>query len=353
MEKQKMTEIKQQTYILLDTCSYSNLVQRKWSKENQSSFQELINKGAKAEISDLSFVELFNGKKNLSEAKDLVLSLSVNKFEVYGHSEELRDIGGENDVFNLRDDISFNIYKGKLIETRNEFLQPVFARLFIDYVRLLSFVLRLINESFWGPLLILLNCAEENHPKTLSDYIDNVYQNYLKDSKAKNNVLLESSLTLVYHLLRERTPSLTVEDFEKQSKWAKTPNGLSKLTTTAIDIFKKMGHGSDSEIKRLNRFGNLDFLMYIQQKNASMHDGQSNLQFYAIDYVAINAGFCPGRLQFNDLTDLYNFSVSGDKDTEFVYFTDERRWNDFRNYVSRTRPDLLSNANQFLVKSTT
>jgi hypothetical protein len=334
------------TYVLLDTCSYSNLIQGTWSKDSLSSFQALINAGAKAEISDLTFVELLSGKKSLADARSLALSLLANGFGVYGHSKDLRDIGEGNVIFRLKDDASFDAYKRKLIQIRNDFLQPVFAQLFIDYMRLFSLILGLTDKDYWGILFSLFQHAQK---KAVVDYIDFTYKDYLTNPKEKNNVLLLSSLTLAYLLLKGNAPSLTFEDFTSKTKWGDTPNGLSKLTRCAIDNFKKMGPSTDPEIKKINSMGTLDFLMYIQHKNAPIYDDQSNLEFYAINYVAINAGFCPGKLQFNDLTDLSNFSVSGDKSTEFVYFTDEKRWNEFRRYVSRTTPDLLSKANQFRI----
>lgn len=119
--------------VLIDTCTFINLEQSRGTAANRAAVLKVSELDGLLCISDLSFVELVLGCKDVNQLKNHFENLKSMDFVIFGRCDELQSLLSIECVVNVINRNSLKEYKQKLKIVRNNILFPVFRAIFITY----------------------------------------------------------------------------------------------------------------------------------------------------------------------------------------------------------------------------
>ena len=340
-------DIKNEEFVLLDTCSYSNLMNGKWSKTEQKACLKLLSGGNKPVISDLTFVELVCGSRNLSEFNKLINDMK-NGFILFGHQKNLKNITEYSYSKNIKNNNDLQEYKKRLLIERNKIIKPIFCLMAFSYLRLFCIVLSLVSDLFRGKLIQMTNGICASGEPAFVTLLDEIFDGYINKEFESENLFYELAVNMMTIYLKNNDKSFTDENIKKEIDKLKLPKNLTKLTSKFVKIFKASSSNSKS-VKNMKTLNNIELLLEFmgnQRRSIANKEQKGNkeseLEMIAIDFCVINSGFCSGKFDFNDLVDIYNFAIIGNDENHFYYYTNEKKWQRFKDIISHKYSDLIN-----------
>jgi len=311
-----------------------------WSKTEHEANFKLLSGDNKPVISDLTFVELVCGCRNLSEFVKLINDMET-KYILFSHQKNIKKITENSYSKNIKNESDLKKYKERLLQKRDDTIKPFFMNMIFSYLKLLCFILGVVNPPFWSRLPPLIKKIEIEDKKNLNLDYDHYYKECEQVKNKNVNIFYIATIEAISTLLKKDDKSLNDELIKKEINMLKLPENLSKITSEFIKEFKRRPSGSE-KAKQMKSLNNEIFLMKILNNRISFSSKEEELNFKAMNLCVIKSGFCSGKFHFNDLVDLYNFSICGNEENKFFYFTDDKKWINIRKIILNEWPGLIN-----------
>lgn len=322
---------------LLDTNTISSIINKRPTAKAKASICLLLQNKSKLCISDFTFVELIEGRRNLNEFNELKTFLSEYGILISGHSLDLSERGKNVLEKNFTSEDDFLKFKDKARKIKIDYMKDLYADMTIKYVVLLVTVLCYEDNHYFSPIcshiIAMFEGGLDSLRKISSEIIEKHFNNHLKST----NLLLDFALLLIEAIFEQNKPNYSKWEVHKKVEEMNIRIKLPSMTSRTIKKLKKK-----KEFSSLRKYNNELFLISLFRMNKRLISSENYILNDAMTYAVINSGFCQGQFQKNDLVDIYNIAYSvNEKSVYFRYFTEEKRWCKFAKLESQLEPCII------------
>ena len=123
-------------YVLVDTCTYSNLINGVWKQKEYGTFKNILKLDKKPMVSDLSFIELMAGYKNIDEYQSFLCKFNNYEFSIISEMPEFMELLSNTDFTNINNTTFLEI-KSNFLQMKNDFLKK---NIFSNSKKVLHFI---------------------------------------------------------------------------------------------------------------------------------------------------------------------------------------------------------------------
>ena len=311
--------------ILMDTCSYEAFSKGRSTKAVESFKKELLKENHIGVITDLSFVELVEGRNTLSEFNSFRNQFSNQRFGVFGHSHILSLIGTDALTLSFKTEQEYQLFKGEASKMKADIVKPLFKEIILKHMILFITVLAHLDKEYFSPFTnIVVEAMKERY-----DELDIIFNDVFDiisnlDEKDQKWSLYDYCSNFMEIIAQVHKPGYIENEISNKLNELNVKVKLKDYTKQfLVECHKK------EEYKSLYNKNNIIFLMNILASNKLFRLSEDEIDFDGTSYSAIMSGFCQGSFQYNDLVDIYNVAFLANNKEKFLYFTEEDRWNDF------------------------
>lgn len=306
--------------VLIDTCTFINLEQSKGTAANRAAVLKVFELDGLLCISDLSFVELVLGCKDVNQLKNHFENLKSMEFVIFGRCDELQSLLSGECVANVINCNSLEEYKQKLKIVRNDILFPAFRAIFITYCQIMFMVLHNIDKNYWDQAFFLFNRLFNEHFSSFSEFLRDMFVEFVDDKKESRKMLRDGFKSIIVSILPKEMPEkYTEEDLKLKLDAIKIKKESVKLFNN-LHLKKEPKTVSNPYIvPMMERFKK--GIDYTGLEDEMIRDG--------INYATQLMFFTGSNFDSHDLIDLLNISMSGYSKNKVHYFTDEEKWIEF------------------------
>ncbi len=324
-------------YVLVDTCTYSNLINGVWKKKEYETFKNILKLDKKPMISDLSFIELMAGCKNIDEYQSFLEKFYNCEFSIISELPEFINLLSNTDFTNMSNSTFLEI-KSNFLQIKNDFLKKIFLVIVKKFCILYFKIMEVTDQNYWKGIVVIFNKYLDDD--FINDEIIKIYELILKrKEKVSKNILFDIANYIADLFLQGINKGYKENDIydyvDKNNVW----NNLRKRTTNFIEKVKLID-------KKINVFKIKDhnhqvFLMKYLKNNKHDNYLKDEMINDSVNYAVVMSGFCTGKFAMNDLVDLYNVSLIG-SNKNIKYFTNEKKWNNFLEVERNINDRLIS-----------
>lgn len=315
-------------FVLIDTCTFSNIMNGNWKTHEYRAFAELFKTENKMVISDLTMAEQIEGARNLQELRKLLNDLDNCEFLIFGHNLEFANVLTRKHIDNtVKNDNDFLLFKKYITKSKNKIIRPLFVSLLKIYT-LLFFEVLAVNDLFFGNLFISFVNVLNHNDREFANIGNILFDDYILGNVSSNNILFDFSCSLAEEIMQNIDSKFSKEMFNMKLNSLNPKGNLPRLTSNFIKTTKNF-QSKEINLNFPKDKSNILFLMKYLKKNFKDSFFENELQFDALIFCVIKSGFCEGKFHFNDLVDSYNASLIANDKINFIYFTSDNKWNNF------------------------
>ena len=313
------------TLVLFDTCSYEAIIKGVVKDKTKEAIILLLEDNHMGVITDLSFAELVSGRTSLDEYNSFRNKFLSLGFGVFGHSNILSTIGANALNRSFDNEGEYQAFRKQIREKKREVEKQLFKSILLKYTVLFFTVFAEYDNIYFSPLVHLATEMLAQHSKEIDSVWSDIFEITSSSIEKEQKESLFDSCALLMEAMASKHKPGYIEN-EIHDKLAEL-NALNKLSVYTSKMIKK--YKTKEEYKSFSKKNNVEFLMAVLSMNKVFESNEELIEFEGTSYSAIMSGFCQGKFQYNDLVDIYNVSFVANSQEEFIYFTEEDRWNDF------------------------
>ena len=311
--------------VLLDTCAYEDIAKGYITDTTKAAEDALKKDDYIGVITDLSFVELSEGRRNLREFNSFRSKFLSRGFGVFGHSHLMSIVGNDALKLSFNSEQEFQSFKATITKEKFTIIKPLFKDTLLKYTVLLLTVLAYLDNKYFFPFQNILLDLLKKDLASFDNYLGDIFELATKlDEKSQKDILFISCVQLMEILASLYKPNYVKDEITHKMDEIKIEVKLKDYTKIFVEESKKK-----LEYKSLISDNTIIYLMNILSLNKNFCLREDEIEFDGTSYSAIMSGFCQGKYQFNDLVDIYNVAFVANNKEVFEYYTSEKRWNTF------------------------